>query len=131
MTLKIVELGVELRRGRMIREVLIHLRGALQSVHPLSFEFVLRALLRASEAQITSAQLESLALDLDEETTSVSGINASSSTANLYARFYWEILRMVLDISRNNSCLESVYHEAALAAFQFCRQFGRKVNSVV
>ena len=41
-TLKIVELGVELRRGRMIREVLIHLRGALQSVHALSFEFVLR-----------------------------------------------------------------------------------------
>ena len=120
-TLKIVELGVELRRGRMIREVLIHLRGALQSVHPLSFEFVLRALLRASEAQITSAQLESLALDLDEETTA-----STSSTANLYARFYWEILRMVLDISRNNSRLESVYHEAALAAFQFCRQFGRK-----
>ena len=63
--LKIVELGVELRRGRLIREVLIHLRGALQSVHPLSFEYVLRALLRASEAQITSAQAKLMEKDLE------------------------------------------------------------------
>ena len=124
--LKIVELGVELRRVRMIKEVLIHLKGALQGVHLLSFEFALLALLRAAEAQITSAQVEKEleALDLDDE--NASGLCGSLDAVTPWLRFYWEILRMVLDISRNNSRLELVYHNAALAAFQFCRRFGRK-----
>lgn len=122
-TLKIVELGVELRRGRMIREVLIHLRGALQSVHALSFEFVLRALLRAAEAQIISAQIgkDLEAMDLDDDSGNVDGTSVTP-----WLRFYWEILRMVLDLARNNSRLELVYHDSALSAFQFCRRFGRK-----
>jgi translation initiation factor 3 subunit A len=126
-TLKTIKLGVELRRGRLIKEVLIHLRGALQTVHALSFEFVLRSLVSAAEEQVKAAQAKVLiqdlsSLDLDDEFCAVE----EKEVVTLWLRFYWEVLRMVLEISRNNSRLELVYHHVALQAFQFCRIFSRK-----
>lgn len=126
-TLKIIKLGIELRRGRLIKEVLMHLKGALQTVHVLSFEFVLRSLVSAAEKQIKAAQskvsIPDLAsLDLDDEFCGVE----EKEVVTPWLRFYWEVLRMVLEISRNNSRLELVYHHVALQAFQFCRTFSRK-----
>lgn len=124
-TLKIIELGVELRRGRLVKEVLLHLRGALQTVHALSFEFLLRALIREAESRIAckTEVIENglAALDLDDEFCT-----SESAKDTSLLRFYWEVLRMVLETARNNSKLELVYHDAALEAFKFCRQFSRK-----
>lgn len=129
LTLKIIKLGVELRRGRLIKEVLIHLRGALQTVHVLCFEFVLRSLVSAAEAQVKTAQAKFLvqdlaSLDLDDEFCGIE--NQEKEVVTPWLRFYWEVLRMVLEISRNNSKLELVYNHVALQAFQFCRRFQRK-----
>lgn len=131
--LKIVALGVELRRGRLLREVLLHLRGALQTVHPLSFEYALRRLVTTAEEQFATSQATKLvekalgALDLDEEQNQFnSDYFGMEGSADGLLRFYWEMLRMVLDIARNNARLESVYHDTALRAFSFCRRFARK-----
>lgn len=140
-TLKIIELGVELRRGRLIKEVLLHLRGALQTVHAFSFEFVLRALMGEAESKFSAKTAECLeqrlaSLDLDDEFCAGAGTGGVASAESKeekvdtevtpWLRFYWEVLRMILEISRNNSRLELIYHDAALESFKFCRQFSRK-----
>lgn len=141
LTIKIVQLGVELRRGRLVKEILLHLRGALQIVHPMALEHILKEFTGAAEEKMNASEAKLLAqdlaaLDLDEEFVS-SGAAVSNATASASAnnntnastpslRFYWEVLRLVLDIARNNSRLESVYHETALKAFGFCRRFSRK-----
>jgi len=131
-TLKIIDLSVNLRRGKLIKEVLLHLRGALQAVHVLSFEAILRALHSAAEQKVDEAQLKVpvvqdllASLDLDDEFCGASSSLAENNSA-VWFRFYWEILRVILDISRNNSRLELVYHDTVLKAFQFCRRFSRR-----
>ena len=122
-TLKIIELAVELGRGRLIKEVLLHVRGALQVVHQFSYEFILRFLISKAEIkkeedkEFVDNETNEKVVDLDE----TCGVLVDSTL-----RFFWEILRIVLDISRNNSKLEQIYHDTVLKAFQFCRQFGRK-----
>jgi translation initiation factor 3 subunit A len=134
---KIIELAVELRNGKLIKEVLLHVRGALQAVHALAFEAALRVLHSCAERKVVEAESSLLVqdlsvLDLDEEGVvgvgigSGSGENDTSSTSAVWFRFYWELLRIILDLSRNNSRLEQVYNDTVLAAFQFCRRFGRK-----
>ncbi|KAG7367284.1 hypothetical protein IV203_029955 [Nitzschia inconspicua] len=43
-------------------------------------------------------------------------------------KFLWEIYRAVLDILRSNSKLEHVYHATAQSAFQFCREYSRRIE---
>ena len=124
MTLRIVQLGVELRRGRLVKEVLLHLRGALQIVHPHSFEYILKTFTCSAEKQVNAEVLlqDLVSLDLDDEFVH----NSPAESVTPWLRFYWEVLRLVLDVSRNNNRLESVYHDTALKAFKFCRHFSRK-----
>lgn len=131
-TVKIIELGVDLRRGRLIKDVLLHLRPALQAVHSVAFEFALRQLLKAAEDRLMAAQAKLItqdltSLDLDEEFSSFSAAGAEDrDLVTPWLRFYWEVLRVCLDISRNNNRLELVYHDAVMKAFSFCRQYSRK-----
>lgn len=133
--LRVIELGVSLRRGRLVKEVLLHLRAPLQAVHSLSFEFVLRNLLQVAGTQLHAAQakLEGtkddlvVSLDLDEDAQLVgAGQTEEREIVTPWLRFYWEILRVALDISRNNGRLELVYHDVVLQAFDFCRRYSRK-----
>jgi translation initiation factor 3 subunit A len=140
--LKVVDLGVALRYGRLVKEVLLHSRGALQAVHPLCFEVIIRKFIECTLAQLSKAEakfaeVESTrlaadlhAIDLDEE-ASASAATLSSSTEERelvtpWLRFYWEVLRVALDLSRNNSRLEQCYADVVKAAFSFCSQYQRR-----
>lgn len=131
--LKITELCVELRRGRMLKDVLVHVRSALQAVHPVSFEFVLRHLTTVVTKFVSDAKerlnasVEGLtqrlsALDLEEEVLELE----EREILTPWLRFQWECLRMILDLTRNNSRFEVIYHDSVLQAFDFCRMFQRK-----
>lgn len=133
MVLKIIDLGVELRRGRLLKDVLLHVRQAIQSVHVLSFEFVLRHLLQAACKYVNEAKGR-LAASVDVLSQKLASLDLEEEVLELeereiltpWLRFQWEILRVVLDLTRNSSRSELIYHDTVLQAFDFCRTFSRK-----
>ncbi len=133
--IKIIDLCVELRRGRLLKEVLTHVRVALQAVHAVSFEFVLRHLMAVVSKFINEAKgkldasVENLSqkltsLDLEEEVLELE----ERENLTPWLRFQWECLRVILELTRNNSRFEVIYHDTVLQAFDFCRTFARKAE---
>ena len=45
-----------------------------------------------------------------------------------WLKFLWETYRTILDILRNNSKMETLYHETAHQAVAFCTEYERKLE---
>ncbi len=135
MVVKIIELSVELRRGRMLKEVLTHVRLALQAVHTVAFEFILRQLMMVVSKFVNAAKGK-LDASVDGLSQKLASVDLEGEVLELeereiltpWLRFQWECLRIVLDLTRNNSRFEVIYHDTVLEAFDFCRTFSRKAE---
>lgn len=136
--LKFVELAVELRRGRTLKDGLHQFRSACMSTNLSGLETVIRRLVQAAEARLEAAQAAAAQVclgeieDLEAELPSSTVVctdeqqKADRELVAPWFRFLWEVYRTVLDILRHNSKLEGLYREVAEGAFAWCQRWGRK-----
>lgn len=134
--LKHIDLGVDMRAGRRIKDALINYRNAVQALNVSSLETVVDHLLdsatqRAEGAQRAAAAALEQVPDLDSAGSPeelmlsyVSGEKMADRTDRAlvtpWFKFLWETYRTVLDVLKNNSRLEGLYADAAARAANFC-----------
>ena len=138
---KYVELCVELKTGRLLKDGLIQYRNSCQQDNVQSLEEVIKHLLKiahgktedahaASEAAVT--EVDDLDVDATPEDLMLSYVSGDSSKDRKdrkevvpWFRFLWETYRITLDILRNNSRLEALYAMTAIKAYNFCLKHSR------
>jgi translation initiation factor 3 subunit A len=140
---KYLDLAVEMRQGRKVKDALINYRNTCQQINVGSLEEVIRHLVdcaskRAEEAKQSadvSSKIDDVG-DLEAEASPeelvlsyVSGEKSADRTdrelVTPWFKFLWETHRNVLDVLRNNSRLETLYAAAARRAFAFCVAYRR------
>ncbi|KAI7897408.1 uncharacterized protein EV154DRAFT_597758 [Mucor mucedo] len=142
--LKYVELCVELKKGKMVKEGLHQYRNIAQNTSVNSIETIINKMLSLAEEKVAEARAKAdkIAVDVEDleasETpesimlSTVSGDQSKDRTDRAvvtpWLKFLWEAYRTVLDIMRNNSRLESLYNSVTLKAFQFCLTYDRKTE---
>ncbi|KAL1918798.1 uncharacterized protein VTP21DRAFT_2820 [Calcarisporiella thermophila] len=145
MVLRFVELCVEQRKGKMVKEGLHQYKNVAQNSNVASIELVIKKFVELSEAKVSEAQARAEKITLDQiedleatETpesillSTVSGEQTRDRTDRAvvtpWLKFLWEAYRTVLDILRNNDRLEILYQATANQAFQFCLRYSRKTE---
>ncbi|XP_076025354.1 eukaryotic translation initiation factor 3 subunit A [Genypterus blacodes] len=142
--LKYLELCVDLRKSHLAKEGLYQYKNICQQVNIKSLEDVVRAYLKLAEDKTETAKGESQQMVLDIEDldniqtpesvllSAVSGEDTQDRTDRLlltpWVKFLWESYRQCLDLLRNNSKVERLYHDIAQQAFKFCLQYTRKAE---
>ncbi|XP_028324748.1 eukaryotic translation initiation factor 3 subunit A-like isoform X2 [Gouania willdenowi] len=142
--MKYLELCVELRKSQMVREGLYQYRNICQQVNIGSLTGVIRSYLKLAEEKTEKARQESKQVVLNLEDldciqtpesvllSAVSGENTHDRTDFLrlvpWVKFLWESYRLCLDILKNNSKVERLYHGVAQQAFKFCLKYNRKTE---
>ncbi|KAM6067110.1 eukaryotic translation initiation factor 3 subunit A isoform 3-T3 [Chlamydotis macqueenii] len=142
--LKYLELCVDLRKSHLAKEGLYQYKNICQQVNIKSLEDVVRAYLKLAEEKTEAAKEESQQMVLDIEDldniqtpesvllSAVSGEDTQDRTDRLlltpWVKFLWESYRQCLDLLRNNSRVERLYHDIAQQAFKFCLQYTRKAE---
>ncbi|KAJ1140079.1 hypothetical protein NDU88_006440, partial [Pleurodeles waltl] len=142
--LKYLELCVDLRKSHLAKEGLYQYKNICQQVNIKSLEDVVRAYLKLAEEKTESAKESSQQMVLDIEDldniqtpesvllSAVSGEDTQDRTDRLlltpWVKFLWESYRQCLDLLRNNSKVERLYHDIAQQAFRFCLLYTRKAE---
>lgn len=141
---KFLELGVELKKGKMIRDCLHQYKKLIQGTPEglISVGVVARKFIDIVEKRIANEQAkeeerhvdvddleggvtpENLLISIYEEDQSVGGFNDETFTS--WVRFTWESYRSVLELVRNNSQLEITYSGVVSRTMQFCLKHNRK-----
>ncbi|KAI8325387.1 hypothetical protein GQ54DRAFT_301859 [Martensiomyces pterosporus] len=142
---KYVELCIEQRKGKQLKEGLLQYRNIVQHSNPESLEAIIGPMLEAITARVTEAQQSAekinvdLIEDLDEAETpediilsSVSGEQTKDRTDRAvvtpWLKFLWEAYRNLLDILRNNVRFEALYQTISNQAIDFCKTYERKTE---
>ncbi|KAI9020724.1 hypothetical protein CLU79DRAFT_755207 [Phycomyces nitens] len=145
MMLKYIELCVNLRQGRMVKEGLHQYRNIAQNTSVNSIEIIINKLLELSEQKVAEARAKADLIavesidDLEASETpesimlsTVSGEQNKDRTDRAvvtpWLKFLWEVYRTVLDLLRNNARLETLYHTVSNNAFTFCLTYARKTE---
>ncbi|CDS04184.1 hypothetical protein LRAMOSA07138 [Lichtheimia ramosa] len=143
--LKYIELCVDLRKGKMVKEGLHQYRNIAQNTSVNSIETVINKLLELSEQKVGEARTKADQIAVDyiddleaSETpesimlSTVSGEQTKDRTDRAvvtpWLKFLWEAYRTVLDMLRNNARLETLYHSVTNKAFSFCLTYSRKTE---
>lgn len=141
---KFLELGIELKKGKMIRDCLHQYKKLIQGTPEglISVGVVARKFIDIVEKRIANEQAkeeerhvdvddleggitpENLLISIYEEDQSVGGFNDETFTS--WVRFTWESYRSVLELVRNNSQLEITYSGVVSRTMQFCLKHNRK-----
>ncbi|KAJ2611998.1 eukaryotic translation initiation factor 3 subunit A [Coemansia sp. RSA 1365] len=142
---KFVELCIEQRRGKQLKEGLTQYRNIVQHNNPESLGTVVEGMLTDITARVTAAQKSAeqvtvgLIEDLEEGETPenmilslVSGEQnkdrADRAVVTPWLKFLWEAYRNLLDILRNNARFEKLYQRISNKAIDFCRTYERKTE---
>ncbi|KAI5714598.1 hypothetical protein M8J77_002411 [Diaphorina citri] len=141
---KYLELCVELKKSHIAKEGLFQYRNMFQSVNVGSLENVIRGYLRSAEERTESAREQSQQAvididDLDNLTTpesillsAVSGEDAQDRSDRTiltpWVKFLWESYCQCLELLRTNAHVETLYHDIAKMAFNFCLKYNRKTE---
>ncbi|CCF57026.1 hypothetical protein KAFR_0C00300 [Kazachstania africana CBS 2517] len=141
---KFLELGVQLKRGRLIKDGLHQYKKLVQGSTEglVSVGAVARKFIDLVETKMASEQAkederedededleggvtpENLLTSVYEQDQSVGGFNDEAITS--WMRFSWESYRSVLDLLRNNSQLEITYSGVVTRSMLFCLNHNRK-----
>ncbi|XP_015928347.1 eukaryotic translation initiation factor 3 subunit A [Parasteatoda tepidariorum] len=141
---KYLGLCVELKKSHVAKEGLFQYRNICQQVNIKSLEDVVRGYLALAEEKTESAREESQQVvvdidDLDQVQTpenlllsAVSSEDTQDRTDRVvltpWVKFLWESYRHCLELLRNNSRVERLYHDIAQQAFRFCLKYNRKTE---
>lgn len=141
---KYLYLCVELKKSHIAKEGLFQYRNMFQMVNVGSLENVIRGYLKMAEERTEAAQQQSSkavsVLDIDDldniatpESILMSAVcgedaqDRSDRTILLpWVKFLWESYCQCLELLRVNTHCESLYHDIARMAFQFCLKYNRK-----
>ncbi|KAJ3380039.1 eukaryotic translation initiation factor 3 subunit A [Entophlyctis sp. JEL0112] len=143
--LRFVELAVNLRKGKIVKEGLHQYKNISQNVSVSAIELVIKRFIDQAEAKVAEAQSKADKINLDNvddlealETpesiilSTVSGDASKDRTdrevVTPWLKFLWEAYRTALDILRNNSRLEVLYQSLASQSFKFCLKYSRKTE---
>lgn len=144
-TLKFVELCVDLRRGRLAKDGLHQYRSMCQNSNVAGLENVMKHFLEVAERRLEDAHSQATSSssgpavveDLEESADIIASVwgpvlgedrDRNRETIAPWLRFVWEAYRIILDICRHNAKLESLYRTIVERAFSFCRRYGRKAE---
>lgn len=142
---KYLELAVDLRKSYVAKEGIFQYKLICQQTNIKSFEDVVRRYIELAEekaewaknraASRTTDDVDDLDIVQTPEEILLSAVSSEdqqdrSDRVKLipWVRFLWEAYRQCLDILKNNVRTESLYHEIAHRAFQFCTKFNRKTE---
>lgn len=142
---KYLELAVDLRKSYIAKEGIFQYKLICQQTNIKSFEDVVRRYIDLAEEKAEWAKnraASKITDDVDDldvvqtpEEILLSAVSSEdqqdrSERVKLipWVRFLWEAYRQCLDILKNNVRTESLYHEIAHRAFQFCTKFNRKTE---
>lgn len=141
---KYLDLCVELKKSHIAKEGLFQYRNMFQSVNVGSLENVIRGYLRMAEDKTNAARKQSQQAvididDLDNLATpesillsAVSGEDAQDRSDRTiltpWVKFLWESYCQCLELLRTNAHVETLYHDIARMAFQFCLEYNRKTE---
>lgn len=141
---KYLDLCVELKKSHIAKEGLFQYRNMFQSVNVGSLENVIRGYLRMAEEKTENAREQSAQAvididDLDNLATpesillsAVSGEDAQDRSDRTiltpWVKFLWESYCQCLELLRTNAHVETLYHDIARMAFQFCLKYNRKTE---
>ncbi|KAJ1974312.1 eukaryotic translation initiation factor 3 subunit A [Dimargaris verticillata] len=134
---------VKKRDGQMLKDVLQSYRNICQNTHPESLDRVIAELIELAEAGVKDAQSKADKLNVEkiddlEATESPESILLSvvsedqdkdrtdRGVVTPWLKFLWETYRNLLDTLRNNTRLETSYHEVAQKALKFCKDYERR-----
>lgn len=142
--IKYLELCVELKKSYVAKEGIYQYKIICQQTYINSFEDVVRKYLEMAEEKANAAKEESQqsVLDIDDldnaQTpedillSAVSNEDTQDRTDRVvlipWVKFLWESYRQCLDLLKNNSRTERLYHDIAHQAFQFCIKYNRKTE---
>ncbi|CAM1317879.1 EIF3A (predicted), partial [Pycnogonum litorale] len=137
-------LCVDLKKSHIAKEGLFQYRNICQQMNIKSLEDVVRGYLKLAEDKTDEARQQSQQAvvdidDLDQITTpenmllsAVSGEDSQDRTDRVvlipWVKFLWESYRQCLELLRNNSRVERLYHDIAQQAFKFCLNYTRKTE---
>ncbi|XP_050068342.1 eukaryotic translation initiation factor 3 subunit A [Anopheles maculipalpis] len=141
---KYLDLCVELKKSHIAKEGLFQYRNMFQLVNVGSLENVIRGYLKMAEERTEQAQQQSsqAILDIDDldnlaspESILMSAVcgedaqDRSDRTILLpWVKFLWESYCQCLELLKVNSHCETLYHDIARMAFQFCLKYNRKME---
>ncbi|KAJ2492660.1 eukaryotic translation initiation factor 3 subunit A [Coemansia sp. RSA 2050] len=144
--LKFVDLTIEQRRGKQLKEGLTQYRNIVQHKNPESMGKVVSVMLESITKHVAAAAQQSaeratigLIADLEETESpedmilsSVSGEQTQDRTDRAlvtpWLKFLWEAYRNLLDILRNNVRFEGLYQKVSRQAIDFCKTYERKTE---
>lgn len=142
---RFLELGVELKRGRFIKDGLHQYKKLVQgspeglaSVGAVARKYIDLVETKMASEQAKAEELqkeedddleggitpENLLISAYQQDQSVGGFNDEAVTS--WLKFTWESYRAVLDLLRNNSHLEITYSGVVSRSMQFCLKYNRK-----
>ncbi|XP_050536416.1 eukaryotic translation initiation factor 3 subunit A isoform X2 [Daktulosphaira vitifoliae] len=141
---KYLDLCVDLKKSHIAKEGLFQYRNMFQSVNVGSLENVIRGYLRSAEERTEAAREQSQQAvvdidDLDNLATpesillsAVSGEDAQDRSDRTiltpWVKFLWESYCQCLELLRTNAHVETLYHDIAKMAYQFCLKYNRKTE---
>ena len=142
--IKYLELCVELKKSYVAKEGIYQYKIICQQTYINSFEDVVRKYLEmAEEKALTAKEASQQSIldvdDLDNAQTpedillsAVSNEDTQDRTDRVvlipWVKFLWESYRQCLDLLKNNSRTERLYHDIAHQAFRFCIKYNRKTE---
>ena len=144
--MKYLELCVELKKSYVAKEGIYQYKIICQQTYIKSFEDVVRKYLQMAEEKANQAKEEAqqsqAILDVDDldnvqtpEDILLSAVSSEDTQDRTdrvvlipWVKFLWESYRQCLDLLKNNSRTERLYHDVAHQAFKFCIKYNRKTE---
>lgn len=142
--MKHVELCVLLKKPHVAKDALFQYKTLTHQVAVKSLETVIEHFLQMAEQKTEEAQKTSIEKveeidDLDQgdvpETLLLSVVSGAAAQDRMdrtvlapWLRFLWDSYRNCLELLRNNSQVEQLYHRITRKSFQFCSRYQRRTE---
>ncbi|KAL7064124.1 hypothetical protein AAHC03_05144 [Spirometra sp. Aus1] len=139
-----VELCIELKKNQHFKRIIHQYRNISIQECPQSLDDVLKHYFGLIKAKTEEARQESkdavpdvedLEIAETPESLMLNAVSAEGTQGRSdhtilmpWLKFLWEAYRICLDLVRNNSKFEHVYHRIVRDAFDFCVEYGRKTE---